>query len=128
MAETYYAWSPIQYGVERDKDGNFLKTKTLALGESVTAAKLGVDEAGMQDLIDSGAVRPYKVPELPEGYTGSILDYLVEQQENAANLGIASSLGGSPFGPTTEDVMLSPEYKDLRNSGTAEETVSVDKP
>lgn len=111
---TMYTWSPIQYDVESDKDGNVLRTKSVPMGESVTASKLGVGDDDFQALIDAGVVRDYKVPDMPKGYAGSIVDHLRAQQELAGSLGLATSMGGSPFGPTTEEVLLSPAHKELR--------------
>lgn len=73
MADTQYAWSPIQAG---DKSAKF--------GDQVTAEKLGISKEDFEALVDSKAVRPVKPPQLPEGYQGSVIDFYREKAKEAA--------------------------------------------
>jgi hypothetical protein len=76
---TYYAWAPILFDAERDDKGNILKQKSMKFGEEVSAGNLGLEEEQFQELVDSGAVRDYAPPEMPEGYSKSPRDFMMEQ-------------------------------------------------
>lgn len=56
MAKKHYAWSHI-----RMHDGK--KLQTLPPGTEVDAEKLGMDEDGFKELVESGSVRTTKWPE-----------------------------------------------------------------
>lgn len=58
-AKTLYAWSNVTVV---DEDGN--TKKRIKPGDKITAADLGVDDEGMQQYLDSGAVRDYPHPDL----------------------------------------------------------------
>lgn len=64
----YYAWTEIKAG-----------DKSAKAGDTVTAEKLGIDKEEFDAMVESGAVREEKFPDLPEGYTGSPSDYYKEQ-------------------------------------------------
>ena len=69
---TAYAWSPILAG---DKSAKF--------GDEVTASGLGISKEDFEELVTSGAVRTKKPPKLPDGYQGSVIDFLREQIREA---------------------------------------------
>lgn len=102
-----YAWSEIRYGVETDKDGNFLRHKVVKAGETVTKAKLGVSDADWAQLQEAGSVRPYAYPDMPESYEGSPVDFLREQASAVADA--VQGSGGGYFGPTYEEALTNPE-------------------
>lgn len=107
---TYYAWSNIRYGGKSDPNvqGVSMVTdvKMLKFGETVTADKVGLDKEGFQALIDSGAVREMKPPDM-EGFSGSPIDKLREQVKLAGDA--AMSIGGSYFGPSPEELLMNPD-------------------
>lgn len=114
----WYAWSEIRYGAEVEKDtGVILKHKSVKAGESVTAAKLGINEDAFQQLVDAGSVRSYKGPHAEMEKAGvlndmSPVEYLREklaaQTEDEYETLAAATVGGggSYFGPTEEAVLL----------------------
>ena len=111
MADTLYAWSPILLDAEVDeKTGVIGKTKRVEMGESVTKAKLGVDDANFAAMVEAGVLRPYKVPEMPENFQGSVVDHLRDEARKASSdVGEAAfSLGGSYFGPSPEQALMDP--------------------
>jgi hypothetical protein len=78
--KTLYAWSPIDAG-----------DKKLKVGDEVTASALGIDKEGLEDLVDSGAVRAKKPPKLPDGWQGSMVDFL-RQEAREAELAAGASI------------------------------------
>jgi hypothetical protein len=102
----YYAWAPIQYGVSTDKDGNVLGDKVLAAGDSVDPKKLGIDQANFDALVESGAIRDYAYPDMPDEYQGSPVDFLREQAAHVA--AAVEGSGGGYFGPTPEEALMNP--------------------
>ena len=80
---TYYAWSTIQVGGERDKDTGALSgVKTINPGDSVSAADLDTDDEGFQQYVESGAVREVEYPEgVPVQM--SVRDYARQQLQEA---------------------------------------------
>lgn len=97
---TYYAWTVIQNGVERDTTDPtvILKRTTIPYGEEVSADSLDIDDAEFQALIDSGAVRQYAPPDMPSSFSGSPLDYLRLQARQAEELSLSQNLGGYNIG------------------------------
>ena len=82
MADTYYAWSNIQYA-KPSGDVNAaglqpMEAGSVKVGETVTADQVGASEEDFQAMVDSGAVRNAPYPEVPEGWPGSPIDYLRE--------------------------------------------------
>lgn len=67
-----YAWSPILAG-----------DKSAKLGDEVTASSLGVSKEDFEDLVTSGAVRSKKPPKLPDGWQGSIIDFIRQEAREA---------------------------------------------
>jgi len=67
-----YAWSPILAG---DKSAKF--------GDEVTASGLGISKEDFEELALAGSIRSKKPPKLPEGYQGSVVDFLREQIKEA---------------------------------------------
>lgn len=98
MADTYYAWSEIRYGAEHDKNRPelILKQLTAAPGDKVTAAQLGLDEDQFQELVDSGSVRNYPLPEeLRDPLTSPntlIAQGLADSETVAATVGVSPEL------------------------------------
>lgn len=90
-----YAWAPIDAGEKQFK-----------LGDSVSAGDLDVDDREFQALVDSGAVREYEPPKLPDTYQGSILDFVREKRAAADEEELLVMTGGSTFAPTSADVIL----------------------
>lgn len=107
----YYAWSPIRHGGEV-KDGLVVNVQTVAYGDSVSQKDLGVSDEDWQAMVEGGSVREVKPPELPEGYTGSPIQFMMEQARQAAEGGdvVAMSSGASApyFGPSNEEVLADP--------------------
>lgn len=78
---TYHAWSPIKSAVKTGENaaGNpVMKLINVQHGEEVSADKLGISEKDFQDLVNSGAVREFAPPELPENYQDSPINYMKE--------------------------------------------------
>lgn len=95
-----YAWTPILAG-----------DKSAAMGDKVSKNSLGVDDANFNAMVEAGSIRAYPVPDMPEGYQGSVVDHLRDEIRRAeeASTEIASfNLGGSYFGPTPEEVLMDP--------------------
>lgn len=112
MADTMYAWSPILYGAEVDPDTGVMgKAERIEMGETVSASDLDIEDADFDALVESGAVRPYAPPELPENFQGSVVDHLKDEARKAMgeDADVAFSLGGSYFGPTPEEAAMNPE-------------------
>lgn len=63
MADTYYAWSPIQYDVTRDSNNYVTGRKEIALGAKVTKADIGADDREWASLIESGVIRTTPFPD-----------------------------------------------------------------
>jgi hypothetical protein len=79
MADATYAWSDIR--TTDDKGA----TKLIKFGEAVTAAGLGVDKENFEALIESGAVRNVKPPDLAkEGFSGSVVEFYQNKAREAA--------------------------------------------
>jgi hypothetical protein len=57
--DTFYAWSPIRVGVGEE-------IKDIKPGDKVTASDLETDGEGFMAFVDSGAVRPYPYPDMPD--------------------------------------------------------------
>lgn len=109
MADTMYAWTPILYGVNKDDDGNITGRKQVNPGDSVTASKLGIDDENFNALVEAGSVRPYKMPEMPDGYTDSPVNYLRQlaaRAEDDPMAYLAASSAGSNFAPPQEEVLM----------------------
>lgn len=77
---TYYAWSPIHTG-----DGD--KAVVIARGDKVTKASAMVDDVGFQQLIDSGAIRARKIPDMPPEFQGSIREFYLQELTEASGSG-----------------------------------------
>lgn len=68
MASTMYAWTDIKHA-----------KGVLKAGETATANKLGVDEEEWDQLVESRAVRPRKYPEMPRDFTGSPVEFVIQE-------------------------------------------------
>lgn len=86
---TFYAWSPILAG-----------NKSAKFGDEVSAEKLGVTKEDFAEMVDSRAIRTKRPPKLPEGWTGSVLDFIrkeareaMEGTEDEANLAELNAVG-----------------------------------
>jgi len=83
MADTkMYAWTTILNGGETEmvRDRKIIHSRnTIAPGESVSQASLKCSDEAWQALVDGGSVRPYKFPDMPEGYDGSPNDFIMSQ-------------------------------------------------
>lgn len=113
MADTMYAWSPIQHGAERDETDPTVITsyKVVPMGATVTKDNLGVSDADFEAMVEANAIRNYPPPEMPKGYQGSVMDYLRDQLRQAsqveeAALTLAMSARGSNFAPPEEEVLM----------------------
>lgn len=92
MADDYYLWSRYQNGGETETvrtpnggERNVVTSRNvLPAGEKVTKAKLGVDDAGWDALVEAGVVRPYEFPEMPAGSTDSPMTFLQRKINEAA--------------------------------------------
>lgn len=64
---TWYAWSPIDYGAEKDENDPklILGRKRIELGEEVSPSTLGMEEDsdGWKTLVEGGVVRDFEFPE-----------------------------------------------------------------
>ena len=98
-----YAWSPIFHSVTSEKEG--AKPTGAEIGDTVSASSLGISKEDFAALVEAKSVRPSKPPELPEGYGGSMVDWLREQAKAAEDADIAWGLGGSYMGPAPEDLL-----------------------
>jgi hypothetical protein len=108
-----YAWSPILAG-----------DKSAAMGDKVSKSSLGVDDADFDAMVEAGSIRSYPVPDMPEGFQGSVVDHLRAEIQKATDMSteIASfNLGGSYFGPTAEEVMLDPDSANAAEAAAKEE-------
>lgn len=68
----HYAWSPIRAGKNSAK-----------FGDTVTADKLGVSKEDFEAMVEAKSIREKAPPKLPEGYQGSVVDFLREQIKEA---------------------------------------------
>lgn len=96
---TYYAWSLIRGG---DNDNPIV----VQAGEEVTRNKLGLDKDGWTQLVESGAVRTLKFPDMPDSYQDSPRNFLLEQAKKAedmSGLDVAMQLGDLEEVPTAEN-------------------------
>ncbi len=121
MAETLYAWSPIRVGkqAENDKPGT---VTTIAYGDTVTAEKLGANEAQMKEYQDSGALRAVKPPKLPDTWQGSPLDFVRAEAEKAdSDMEFLPHTGGSGFAPEASMVLLGEAELDAKATMPADE-------
>jgi hypothetical protein len=100
---TYYAWSPIATG----RDEKTWQMQYKKPGESVSASSLNVSETQFQQLVDSGAVRTAKYPDIPEEWEGSVLDWLRAQADEAdtEEESLMVMTGGTTFGPNPIDLL-----------------------
>lgn len=77
MATTYYAWSDLWLGGEAETQkapgGREFKVVTSRVivqrGEKITKAKSGLSDEGWDEMIDSGSIRPYPLPDGADEYT-----------------------------------------------------------
>lgn len=117
----YFAWSRILIGAEVDKNTGIAdKHQYVNVGEEVTPELLNVDQEQFDEYIQSGAIREYEYPDVPENYQDSPLNFFRDRirdiesdlrqvaGKDIRNFGIAQrSLAGKlpemPNGaPTTE--------------------------
>jgi hypothetical protein len=103
---TFYAWGPIV--TKRNED---MSWDTIEAGKKVTPGDLGYkDEKDRRwlQLVESGAVREAKYPDIPADWDGSVIDYLIAQaeEEGAEAFLLSRGTAGSTFAPPTEDVLL----------------------
>ncbi len=77
MASTYYAWSNFTTYDKGKKSG------TVAPGDKVTAASLGVTDEDFAEFVAGGSVRERPYPKLPDGFQGSPREYRLAQLEKA---------------------------------------------
>lgn len=115
-AKTLIAWSPIRHG-GKTVDGVVQDVKVIKAGDKVSRDTIkGSDGERLSDenwnaMIEAGVLRPYAYPDLPEGYTGSPVQFLMEQARQAAEapeemLAATVNQAGSYFGPNAEEVLL----------------------
>lgn len=100
----WYAWSEIRTA---DADG---KAVTLKFGQRVTAEKANVDEVGFAQLIESGAVRLTKPPEVPDTWQDSPINYLLDQAKKASE-GVLADASVSP------EVMAAAQMSNASSTG-----------
>jgi len=58
----YYAWAPIDYGAEKDEQGNIQSRKVIGLGEEVDQGKIEATDAEWAYFVNTGVVREQKYP------------------------------------------------------------------
>jgi hypothetical protein len=114
MADTMYAFSTIRYGAEVDEaSGAITSYKEIPVGETVDKGTLGLNDDQWDQLVDSGAIRPYEYPPVEGDQTPA--NYY---KENAAKAVEAAEAGM----PLTEIMgMPEPLEEGVRNSGQLEE-------
>jgi hypothetical protein len=110
-----YAWAPIVYGVERDEDKNITGQKVKKLGEKVSAGDLDLTDDQFKELVDSGAVRNYPLPDdMPENYPRSPRDWMMEKHKLSEG-----HLAGGYFTPDVIDQLQT--HADLNEAQQAAE-------
>lgn len=117
--ESWYAWSEIRGG---DADGN---VAILHFGEAVTADKAMVDEAGFAQLIESGAIRQVKPPEVPDTWQDSPINYLLDQAKKAAD-GVMNDASVSPESMAAAQMSLAATVGDPDAQALAVEQPNAD--
>lgn len=110
--ETYYAWSELRLGGESQivESATGVKRKIIQSrevvmpGEKVTKADLkkrGATDEDWEAFLAGGSVRNYPMPEMPEGSTQSVTDFVMDslrggnREDIDANTVLALALGGS---------------------------------
>jgi hypothetical protein len=73
---TWFAWTTIK---SANDDGSEIK---LEPGDEASAGKLNIDDEEFSQLIDARSVRKTNFPDMPEGYTGSAKDWILEARKN----------------------------------------------
>jgi hypothetical protein len=79
---TYYAWS--NFPIERNEAG--VTTKVIAVGDKVTQNDLGVSDDEWEQLVEVGAVRTDKYPDIPDHMAPA------EYEKAQANQGIVEEM------------------------------------
>lgn len=82
---TFYAWSDIRTGAPTAKADEPGEVKTIKRGDTVSQADAMVDDDGWRQLVESGAIRTLQVPDMPDTYQGSPIDFLKEQAAKAGD-------------------------------------------
>lgn len=75
---TYYAWS--NFPVEKNEWGQV--TKTIEVGEKVTASDLGVTDEEFEEMIETGVVSEEEYPDIPDSVSPA--EYEKEQLARSA--------------------------------------------
>jgi hypothetical protein len=115
MADTWYVWSPIV--TERDEQG--VPRKFAEMGSTVSAGGLKLSDSQFQQLVDSGAVRNYAPPKLPDNFEGSPIDFLRSERARKEGMSEEQALSltttGGAMGPSEEEMLMqaTPEAKAL---------------
>jgi hypothetical protein len=96
MADTYYAWSRILYGVEKNDDGSKKNDLAANPGDEVSASSLDISDEQFKELVASGAVRDYPFPpELQDPLTSPntlIAQGLADSETVASTYGVSPEL------------------------------------
>lgn len=126
MADTYYAWTRILHGAERDDQQNITKQLFLNPGDTVTRDQIGDDEASWREKVEGGAVRTMPYPDMPPEFQGSPIEFLRQKASEAENLAV-TGLSGSYFGPSEETLLTQGVDLKAETASGAPAVVTSDK-
>ncbi len=132
--DTYYAWSRILYGEEKNDDGSKKNDLYASPGDEVSASSLNISDEQFEELVAGGAVRKYPFPpELQDPLTSPntlIAQGLADSETVASTYGVSPELVDAYVRqrraqqtPTTGEV--TPEGTTVTSSSTSpKDTVS----
>jgi hypothetical protein len=101
---TQYAWSEIRVGEAKHDQTVPGKTTVIKFGDTVTADKVGGEEA-LQQMVEAGSVRDTKPPDMPDSFQGSPIDFVRAKREEEDEE-LLMTTGGSIFAPSETEVLL----------------------
>lgn len=113
----YYAWS--NFVTDKDEWGN-VKAR-LNVGDEVTADKLGGGDEEWQSLIDAGAVRTDKYPDLPSHISPAEAAIAEENEDAGINVSLMEDLPAVPA-KSEEPPAPEPEPKPAAASSSSSTT------
>lgn len=104
-----YAWTTIYNGGETEmvRDRKIIHSRSIIRpGEAVTKSGLKLDDDQWDALVAGGSVRPYKFPDMPADFDGSVSDFVMQKLRDDDGeidqdvlLGLAMTVHGDALTP-----------------------------